>query len=308
MGLINYTIRRFLLAFPLLLVVSIFAFSLIHLAPGDPVTLLVSDRLGKEVIERKRVELGFNEPLYIQYFIFMKKIFTGKLGKSYFTNKKVSSMIAKRLPNTLALTGMALLLSYLISLPTGIVAAINRGKFLDYGSMTLALIGLAMPQFWLGLLLMLLFSVHLGWFPLSGAGSFKHLVLPSLTLGGYYAALTARITRSSMLEVLNQDYIRTARAKGLMESYVYCKHALRNALIPVISLFGMRLGWLVGGAVMVEVVFTRPGIGRLIVESIYRRDYYVVQIVILLLGFSVVIGNILADILIAIVNPKITFN
>jgi len=308
MGLLSYIGRRVLFSLPIILVISIFVFSLVHLAPGDPVTLLVNPRLGEEAREQKRKELGLNQPLPIQYIQFMKEIITGQLGKSYYSEEKISVMLAARLPNTLALTGLGLVFSYIIAIPAGVIAALNRGKFLDYASMSVALIGLAMPQFWLGLLLMLVFSVHFNLLPVAGVGSFQHLILPSITLGAYGAALTARITRSSMLEVLHKDYIRTARAKGLKERIVCYKHALRNALIPIISLLGMRIGWLVGGAVMVEVVFTRPGIGRLMVNSIYRRDYLVVQIIILMLAFSVIAGNLLADILNSLTDPQIRYN
>jgi len=217
MGLLSYIGRRVLFSLPIILVISIFVFSLVHLAPGDPVTLLVNPRLGEEAREQKRKELGLNQPLPIQYIQFMKEIITGQLGKSYYSEEKISVMLAARLPNTLALTGLGLVFSYIIAIPAGVIAALNRGKFLDYASMSVALIGLAMPQFWLGLLLMLVFSVHFNLLPVAGVGSFQHLILPSITLGAYGAALTARITRSSMLEVLHKDYIRTARAKGLKE-------------------------------------------------------------------------------------------
>lgn len=293
---------------PLFLVVSVFVFALVHIAPGDPVDLMVSPRLGEEARQQKRKELGLDRPLYVQYFDFMQGVFTGSLGESYYTGKKISSMLLRRLPHTLALTGLAMIISYLIAIPAGVLAAINRGKVLDYVTMSVALIGLAMPQFWLGLLLILVFSVILGVLPLGGVGGLQHLILPSLTLGAYGAALTARITRSSMLEVLNKDFIDTARSKGLPDSFVFFKHALRNAITPIISLLGMRLGWLVGGAVMVEVVFTRPGIGRLMVNSIYSQDYQVVQIIILMLTISVVIGNLFADILNSLLDPKIRYD
>lgn len=307
MNIFQYVLRRMLFAIPVLLAVSLFAFSLIYLAPGDPVSLLVPVRLGEEARVKKAHELGLNRPLYVQYFSFLKGFFTGNLGQSYFYNENIGDLIIDRLPNTLSMTGLALVISYIIAIPTGVLAAVYHGKFLDLTAMVVALIGLAMPQFWLGLLLLFFFSVQLGWFPSSGTGTIMHLVLPSITFGAYGAAMTSRLTRSAMLEVLSEDYIKTARAKGLKERVVLYKHGLRNAISPIISLLGMRLGWLVGGAVMVEVVFNRPGIGRLLINSIYRRDYLVTQTLILLLAFSVIIGNLLADVLYGLANPRIRY-
>lgn len=307
MNIYQYILRRLMFAIPVLLVVSLFAFSLIHLAPGSPVSLLVPKRLGEEARAQKAEELGLDCPLHIQYFNFLKGFFTWDLGESYYYKQDISVLILDRIPNTLNMTGLALVISYFIAIPAGVLAAVFHGKLIDLLAMVVALVGLAMPQFWLGLLLLFFFSVQLGWFPTSGTGSFMHLILPAITFGAYGAAMTSRLTRSSMLEVLNKDYINTARAKGLSERIVLYKHALRNAVSPIISLLGMRLGWLIGGAVMVEVVFNRPGIGRLLINSIYRRDYLVTQTVILLLSFSVIIGNLIADVLYGLTDPKIRY-
>ena len=203
---------------------------------------------------------------------------------------------------------VGLLLAYLSAIPLGVMAALHRGAPLDYTSMSLALIGIAMPQFWLGLLLILFFSVKLGWFPAAGYGDVKHLALPAVTLAASVTALVARVMRSSMLEFLGKDFITTARAKGLSEGVVVYKHALRNALNPIIAMFGLDFGWMLGGAVMVEYVFNRPGLGRFMVQSIYMRDYPVVQALVLILAFSVILGNLTGDILLSVANPRVRYN
>lgn len=307
MPLYQYITRRILLAVPVLVFVSIFVFSMIHLAPGDPVRLMVNPKMGPEVVQAVREKLGLDRPLHIQYLLFLKRILTGDLGRSLYTRQKISTIILQRLPNTatLMLTGLAL--AYLSAIPLGVMAATHRGSPLDYLSMSIALVGIAMPQFWLGLLLMLTFSIKLGWFPVAGYGDLKHLVLPAITLAASVMALVARVMRSSMLEFLSKDFITTARAKGLLERIVVYKHALRNALNPVIALFGLDFGWMIGGAVIVEYIFNRPGLGRLMVDSIYMRDYPVVQVLILILAASVILGNLTGDILLSSVNPKIRY-
>jgi len=307
MSLYQYIIRRILLAIPVLFFVSIFVFSMVHLTPGDPARLMVNPKMGPEVVQAVREKLGLDRPLHIQYLLFMKRILTGDLGRSLYTRQKISTIILQRLPNTVTLVATGLLLAYLSAIPLGVMAATHRGSALDYVSMSIALVGIAMPQFWLGLLLMLAFSIRLGWFPVAGYGDLKHLVLPAITLAASVMALVARVMRSSMLEFLSKDFITTARAKGLLERIVVYKHALRNALNPVIALFGLDFGWMVGGAVMVEYIFNRPGLGRLMVESIYMRDYPVIQVLILILATSVILGNLTGDILLSSVNPKIRY-
>lgn len=308
MGLTQYLIRRLLLIIPVLLIVSIINFSMLHLTPGDPVQTMVNPRMSEENIQQIREKLGLNRPLHIQYLLFMKRLMTGDLGRSIYTKQPIGKMILHRLPNTLILGATALGIAFLVAIPLGTVAAKAQGKLLDYVSMFIALVGLSMPQFWLGLVLMLIFSVNLGWFPVAGYGDFRHLVLPAITLAAYFTGLMTRLNRSSLLEVMGKDFIVTARAKGLSEATVLFKHGLRNALTTVVSFLGLQIGWLVGGAVMVEFVFNRPGLGRLIVQSLYRRDYPVIQILLLVLVTSVILGNLLADLCYAAINPKIKYN
>ncbi len=306
MGLGQYIIRRILLAIPILLVVSFLAFSVIHLAPGDPAQMMVNPRMGEEVIQQVREKLGLNRPLHIQYFIFLRRMVTGDFGASLYTRQKVTEMIIQRLPSTLILMFTGLTLAYLLAIPIGIMAAVHKGGPGDYLSMTIALIGIGVPRFWLGLLLILVFSVRLGWFPVSGTGDIRHLVLPAVTLAVTSMAYVARVMRSSMLEFLKKDFVITARAKGQMERFVVLKHVLRNALGPIIALFGLDFGWMIGGAVMVEYVFNRAGLGRLMVDSIYMRDYPVFQVLLLFLTTSVILGNLTGDILLAFMDPRIS--
>ena len=307
MSLLQYFARRMLLAIPTLIFVSILVFSMVHLVPGDPARLMVNPKLGEAAIQAKRHELGLDRPLYIQYLLFMKRLLTGDLGRSLYSHEKISTLILQRLPNTVILTLTGLFFSFLSAIPLGAIAAIHRGEAPDYVFMSIALLGVAMPQFWLALLLILLFAVKLGWFPAAGYGDLKHLLLPAIAVGVSGSAIIARVLRSSMLESLSKDFITTARAKGLSERVVIYKHALRNALNPVIALFGLNVGWLVGGAVVVEYVFNRPGIGRLLVQSIYARDYPVIQVLLLMIASSVTLANLSGDILLALVNQKIRY-
>jgi len=308
MSLLQYVVRRLLQAIPTLILVSILVFSLVHLAPGDPARLMVNPILGEAAIQAKRHELGLDRPLYVQYLHFMKGVLTGDLGYSLFTHERILTLISQRLPNTLSLMSGGLLLAYVSGVLLGVLAALHRGGLLDYLSMSLALIGIAMPQFWLGLLLIYFFSINLGWFPATGCGDVKHLVLPAITLAASMMAYVARVMRSSMLEFLQKDFITTARAKGLSERVVVYRHAMRNAVNPVIAMFGLDFGWMLGGAVMVECVFDRPGLGRLMVQSIYLRDYPVVQVLVLILASSVILGNLTGDILLAVTNPRVRYD
>lgn len=308
MGILQYSTRRLLLIIPVLLIVSILDFSIMHLAPGNPVQVMVNPQMGKEAIQTEKEKLGLDKPLPVQYFMFMKRIFTGNLGKSIYTKQPIGELIMQRLPNTLILGVTALGLALMVAIPLGAIAANFHGTLIDHFTMLVALVGLSMPQFWLGLVLMLIFSVKLGWFPVAGYGDLRHLVLPTITLSAYFIGLMSRLTRSSLLEELGKDYIRTARSKGLGEIIVFYKHALRNAITSVISLLGLQMGWLIGGAVMVELVFNRPGLGRLIIQSLYKRDYPVIQVLLLALVLSVMIANIVADILYALAQPKIRYS
>ena len=305
MGLPQYIFRRLLFIIPVLLFVSLFSFSIIHITPGDPVELMVDPRMGEEAVEATRARLGLDQPLPLQYIMFMGRLFKGDLGRSLYTREPVFNMIMYRLPSTVTLMITGLTLAYIFAIPIGVLAAVKRGSPLDYMTMSIALVGIGLPQFWLGLLLILFFSINMGWFPVAGHGSFSHLVLPAITLAVTSMAYVARVMRSSMLEFLRKDFVRTARSKGLMERVVIYKHALRNAINPIIALFGLDFGWMIGGAVMVEFVFNRPGLGRLMVDSIHMRDYPVFQVLILLLTASVILGNLTGDVLLALVNPRV---
>ncbi|MFB6214653.1 MAG: ABC transporter permease, partial [Candidatus Bipolaricaulia bacterium] len=277
----------------------------VHVAPGSPVHKLVNPRLSEQAKQEKIEELGLDKPIYVQYLVFLKNIFTGDFGKSLYTEKSVRKMIAARIGNTAALGLTGLGLAFIVGVPVGILAATYKGGAVDLASMTMALLGIALPRFWLGLLLILIFSIQFDLLPAAGIGSIAQLILPAFTLSASVMAYVARVTRSSILESLTEDFVTTARAKGLRERAVLFKHTLRNALDPVVAMFGLQFGWLIGGAVTVEYVFSRPGLGRLMISSIYSRDYPVVQALIVILGISVVLGNLFGDVILALINPKV---
>ena len=307
MSIYRYVLKRVLMMLPVLLAVTVIVFSILHLVPGDPVRLALGEMASQQAYDRMRAELGLDKPLYIQYFSFLGRLIRLDLGKSVIYREDVTKLLTGKLLNTLELTGSALLLSYLIAVPLGVLAAVKRNTVIDYFSMGLAIAGVSIPSFWLGFLLISLFSIQLHWFPIAGYGGIKYLVLPALTLGFGGAAQVARMTRSSLLEVINQDYIQTAKAKGLRYTTVITKHALKNALIPIVTLLGLRIGWLIGGAVVIEIVFLRPGVGRMLVNAIYMRDFPIVQGVTLILAITVILGNLFADILYAVINPKVHY-
>jgi peptide/nickel transport system permease protein len=254
-----------------------------------------------------REELGLNKPIFQQYTQFLWRLAQGNLGRSLHTHKPVLQSILVRYPATLELTFAALGIAVIIAIPVGVMAATRRYSWLDNGSMFLALLGVSMPNFWLGPLFIILFSINLGWLPVSGRGGWDHLILPAITLGMAMAAILTRMTRSSVLEVIHEDYIRTARAKGLRESVVIFKHALRNALIPVITLIGLQFGALLSGAVITETIFAWPGIGRLTIEAINKRDYPLVQGCILVIALSYVLVNLVTDLIYSLVDPRIRY-
>jgi peptide/nickel transport system permease protein len=301
----HYLTRRLVLLLPMVVLISAVVFWAMRLIPVNPAELLLGPFSTPDQQERAKRELGLDKPIYVQYGIFLKNAMRGDFGRSIKSGKPVTALVRDTLPNTLLLGTIALLIAYGIAIPMGMMAAVRQNTLLDQAAMGFAMLGMAVPHFWLGLLLILVFAVNLHWFPGSGIGTWKHLVLPAMTLGLEGTALTSRMTRSSMLEVLRQDYVRVARAKGLRESAVIYRHALRNALIPIISLLGLRLGYLVGGAVVVEAIFAWPGIGRLLVDSILARDYPVVQGVLVMLGLSVIFANLLADVLYAFADPRV---
>lgn len=293
---------------PVILGVSFIVFFLMHLTPGDPVQMMLGEYASATELERVRELLGLNDPLPVQYYNFLKGAMRGDFGNSLFFRVPVIDLISARVGYTLRLSLLSLLISYTIAFPIGITSAVKKNTLIDDVGMVGALLGVSMPNFWLGIMLMLVFSLNLGWLPATGVGTWKHIVLPAITLGTGGAALTTRLVRSSMLEVIRQDYVRTARSKGLSGRVVVYKHALRNAMIPVLTLMGLRLGYILGGAVITENIFARPGIGRLMVDAIFRRDYLVVQGVTLLIALSIVVANLLVDLTYSIVDPRIRYD
>jgi peptide/nickel transport system permease protein len=306
-NLYGYIIRRLLLAIPVLVGVSILVFAIIRFIPGDPARAIAGVHASPEYIEQVRKELLLDEGIHVQYFVYMKNLLQGDLGRSTFTRRPVTVELWERFPNTMVLAATAMGIAAILGMSAGIISATKRYSLFDNASMLAALVGVAAPVFWLGVMFQLLFSVQLGWLPSGGIGTWKHLVLPALTLGLATAALIARITRSSMLEVLRQDYITTARSKGQVERVVVYKHALKNALIPVVTVMGLQFGTLLGGAVLTETVFSWPGIGRLMVDSILARDYPVVQGAVLLLAVFFVMINLVVDVIYAFLDPRISF-
>jgi ABC-type dipeptide/oligopeptide/nickel transport system permease component len=303
--MISYLIRRVLLAIPVLLLTALLVFSALHLAGGDPVMMLVPAIAPQETRDAVRAKYGFDKPLPVQFVVYMSNVLRGDLGKSILSRRQVSELIVEKLPVTVELGVASLALAYLTAIPLGTIAALNRNSFLDWSSMIVALIGVSMAGFWLGLLLIYAFAVHFRWFPPTGHGTISHLVLPALALGLPRMGRIARITRSSLLEVVEEDYIRTARAKGLAERAVVFRHALRNALIPIISLLGLDMGYIVGGSVVIEHVFARPGIGDMMLRAIYSRDFPVLQGSMFVLALAIILSNITADVLYSFVDPRI---
>ena len=303
--MIAYLIKRLLIAIPVLLLTALLVFSALHLAGGDPVRMLVHPNASQETRDAVRAKLGLDKPLPVQFVTYMSNVVQGDLGRSISSRKEVSELIAEKLPVTLELGLSAFILAYGLAIPLGVIAALNHNKFLDWFSMVLALIGVSVAGFWLGLMLMYVFSAQLKWLPPTGHGGIKYLILPTLALALPRVGRIARITRSSLLEVVGQDYIRTARAKGLSERMMVFRHALRNAVIPIIALMGLDLGYIVGGAVVIEAVFARPGIGDMMLRSIYSRDFPVLQGCMFVLALAIILSNVLADLAYVVVDPRI---
>ena len=301
----DYFIRRLLQLVPVLLGVTIIVFGMVRLIPGDPAQIVAGTNATLEDIQSIRQKLSLDKPLVEQYFIYMKNIFKGDLGTSIRTRRPVLEDMIPRYGNSLLLASCSVVIMLLLGITTGILSAVKQGSWIDYISMVISLFGVSMPVYWFGLMLMLVFSVHLGLFPTTGIGTFKHLVLPSLALGAHSTAVVARLTRSSMLEVIRQDYIRTARAKGLNEYSVILQHALKNALIPVVTIVFLRFGTLLGGAVLAETVFAWPGIGLLMIEAIGSRDYPMVQGCVLMVSVSFVLINLITDLIYPFIDPRI---
>lgn len=329
-----YIIRRIFILVPTLLGVSLIVFFMLRLTPGDPAELMLGERATEESLHQVREHLGLNEPLHVQYGMFMKRLMKGDLGETIFTRQKVWTEIKHRFPATLELSVCALFISCFVGIILGIISATKQYSIFDYLSMLGALTGVSMPIFWLGLVLMLIFSVNLGWLPISGRlsvlidlevvtnfyvldsiitknwvalkDSIWHLIMPAVTLSTIPTAIIARMTRSSMLEVLKQDYIKTAMAKGLSKFKVVYKHALRNALIPVVTTIGLQFGVLLCGAILTETIFAWPGVGKWMYDAVMQRDYMVIQGGTLIIATIFIVINLFVDLLYAVINPKIS--
>ena len=305
MNMHKYVLKRILLLIPVLLGVSLLVFAIMSLTPGDPAQLILGENAPKEAVLKLREEMGLNDPFFMQYFRFVKNAIMGDFGRSYTTGREVFGEIFARFPNTLILAVIGIIISVCIGIQIGIISATRQYSFLDSFSMVIALLGVSMPVFWLGLMLILTFSVKLGWLPSGGFDGLKSIILPAVTLGVGSAAIITRMTRSSMLEVIRQDYIRTARAKGVAEKVVINKHALKNALIPIITVVGLQFGHLLGGAVLTESVYSWPGVGRLMVDAIRQKDTPTVLAAVVFLAAAFSVVNLLVDILYAYVDPRI---
>jgi peptide/nickel transport system permease protein len=329
-----YIIRRILIMIPTLLGVSIIVFFMLHITPGDPAELLLGERATEEALNEIREHLGLNKPLYVQYGMFLKRLLKGDLGETIWTRQKVWHEVKQRFPATIELSLVALVISCFFGILFGIISATKQYSIFDYLSMVGALIGVSMPIFWLGLVLMLIFSLNLGWLPMSGRLSvgidlepitnfyildsvlrgnwpaFKdsvwHIIMPAFTLSTIPMAIVARMTRSSMLEVLRQDYIKTAKAKGLSQWMVVMKHALRNALIPVVTTIGLQFGVMLGGAILTETIFAWPGVGKWMYDAVMQRDYMVIQGGTLFIAAIFVMINLAVDLMYAVINPRIS--
>lgn len=311
----SYIVRRVMETVPVLLVVAIVVFSIVHLSPGDPARVILGDMATEAEVERLQQAMGLDRPIVVQFADWFGNALQGDLGQSIFLNRPVLTAIVERAEPTFMLSLLSLLIAVAVGVITGVVAAINHNRFTDGFLSIVALIGVSVPNFWLGLLLILLFAVQFGWFPPAGyqpleegiGQSLRYLMLPAITLGVSQAAIISRITRSSLLDILKEDFVRTATAKGLPGYIVIVKHAFRNSLIPVITVIGLVLAALLGGAVVVETVFAVPGLGRLVITSIARRDYPVIQGTVLIVTTIYVLVNLVVDLLYVAVDPRIRY-
>nr|CBX80148.1 putative ABC transport system, inner membrane component [Erwinia amylovora ATCC BAA-2158] len=305
--MLNYFLKRLLGLILTLLIVAVLVFLFVHLLPGDPARLIAGREADAEVVAMVRQQSGLDLPLPQQFWRYITRALQGDFGISLVSKRPVSAEIAQRFLPTLGLTLTSMLWSVFIGMAVGVVSAVWRNRWPDRLGMTLAVSGISFPAFALGILLMQLFSVQLGWLPTVGADSWQHYILPSITLGAAVAAVMARFTRASFVEVVQEDYMRTARAKGVPEAVVMVKHGLRNALIPVVTMMGLQFGFLLGGSIVVEVVFNWPGLGRLLVDSVEMRDYPVIQAEVLLFSLEFILINLLVDMLYAAINPAIRY-
>ncbi|EDZ4412364.1 glutathione ABC transporter permease GsiC [Salmonella enterica] len=305
--MLNYVLKRLLGLIPTLLIVAVLVFLFVHLLPGDPARLIAGPEADAQVIALVRQQLGLDQPLHVQFWRYITHVLQGDFGTSMVSRRPVSEEIASRFLPTLWLTITSMIWAVLFGMAIGITAAVWRNRWPDRVGMTLAVTGISFPAFALGMLLMQIFSVDLGWLPTVGADSWQHYILPSLTLGAAVASVMARFTRSSFVDVLSEDYMRTARAKGVSETWVVLKHGLRNAMIPVVTMMGLQFGFLLGGSIVVEKVFNWPGLGRLLVDSVDMRDYPVIQAEVLLFSLEFILINLVVDVLYAAINPAIRY-
>lgn len=301
----KYILRRFLYMIPVLIGVSLIIFTVLYLTPGDPAMMILGEDAGQEAIEELREEMGLNNTFLVRFFNYLRGALSGDLGTSYTTGQPVLDELFTRYPTTITLAIVSTIVAILVAIPLGILSAVYQNSLIDGISRVIAMVGVSMPNFWQGLLNILIFSVYLKWLPSSGFSSPLHWILPAVTIGTSGAAAIMRTTRSSMLETIRQDYIRTARAKGASEFSVIWKHALRNALIPVLTIIGIRFGASLGGAIVTEQVFGIPGIGKLMIDSINTRNYPVIQGGVLLIALAYSVINLIVDILYAYVDPRI---
>lgn len=334
--MLKYILKRLLLLIPVLVGVSILVFLVMHVFTADPAANILGQHATQEQMARLREQLGFNKPLYVQYWDFLKGAFTGNFGDSLITKTSVWSEVMARFPATVELALFSIVLASIFGILMGVISAVKQNTVVDYATMVAALAGVSMPIFWLGLLLILLFSVTLHWLPVSGRidigmepvkvtglyildsiitgnmpalkSSITHIILPGVALASYSTAIIARMTRSTMLEIVKQDYIRTARSKGLFENTVILSHALKNAMIPIITVIGLQLGSLLGGAVLTETVFSWPGVGKYVVDAILKSDYPVVQGSVLILAAVFVMVNLIVDLIYAVLDPRIKYS
>jgi peptide/nickel transport system permease protein len=300
----RYVARQLVQLVVVIIGISILAFAILHVI-GDPVLLLLPQNAGKEEFERYRKLLGLDQPLYVQYWRFATKAVHGDFGKSWYADTPAFRLVLERMPPTIYLTFAGLVVALLIALPLGVLAALKRHSFVDNACTMLAVGGQAMPIFWLGIMLIIVFAVRLRALPASGYGTWQHFVMPAFTLGAFLAPITMRLVRSGVIEVMNMDYIKTARAKGVGEWMVVAKHAFRNACMPVITVLGLQFGQLLGGAIVTETVFAWPGVATLTVESIRNQDFPVVQCAVILLALVIVAVNLIVDLIVGLIDPRI---
>lgn len=316
MGVLRYIVRRVLLLIPVVIGATLLIFSMLHLAPGDPARLIIGQqRASEEAIRNMRRIFHLNEPVWKQYFLWIWDVIHGDLGRSFVFRRPVNAMIAERYTLTLQLAVSAWLVSMAVGIPAGIISAVKQYTKIDYATMFVALFGVSMPVFWQGIMAILIFAFILGWFPSSGLGvgegiitRLHHLILPAITLGTSITALTVRLTRSSMLEVLNEDYVRTARSKGVSERDIIVHHAFQNAMLPILTVIGMQLGLLLAGSVLTETVFGIGGMGRLLIRAVHKYDYPTLQAITLVIVVVMVMANLIVDVLYTFINPKIRYD